>query len=120
MLLQRLDPEARGKLIEDPSVFLGSWSRKCIREPVVRGADPGRLGPVIVSDLVECTNTSHAEAVVERCTTPAKQVVTTLIVGFNCDVRMSHSRAPNPDNQHVRQQFKIIDMHIVHVRRRGH
>ena len=103
MLLLRLDPEARSKFVEDPSVIIGAWSRKGIRKPVIRGTDPGRFGPVIVLDLVECTYTSHTEAVVERCTTPAEQVVAALIVGFDCDVRMSHSRAPNPDNQHVRQ-----------------
>ena len=103
MLSLRLDPESRGKFVENSPVTLRTWSSEGVREPVIGGTDPGRFGPVIVFDLVDCTNTSHAETIVERRAAPAEQVVATLIICFNSNVRMSHSRAPDPDNQHMRQ-----------------
>ena len=91
MTLARFSPKTRGEVIEDLSVTAGTWSCKGVRKPIVRSADPGGFGTIVVFDLIESTNPRHAETIVERRSTPAEQIEATLIVSFDRDVHVTHA-----------------------------
>ena len=72
-----------------------------ISEPVVLGADPGGLGPVVVDDLVRGIDAGHLEPVIMGRSDILDEPKTSRRVRVNCDVLVDQLRAPDSDHEQV-------------------
>ena len=94
-------------------MLLRPWPSESIGEPVVFGADPCRLGSVVVDDLIQGVDAGHLEPVVVGRPAVLDEPKTSRRVRVNCDVLVYQLGTPNSDHKKVSKEFEIGDVKIV-------
>ena len=107
-------------VLENEAVFFGTGPSEGVGQPVIRSADPDRLCPVVVFDLMRGVESRHPQPVIVCRSSVLDQEEATLRVCVNPNVLVNHLRSPNPRHQEVAKEFQIRDMQVVEVGRRGH
>ena len=78
-----------------------------VGEPIVLGANPGGLGPVVVFDLIPGVDAGHPEPVIVSRPAVLDEPKTSFRVCENCDMLMFQLWPPDSDHQQMREQFEV-------------
>ena len=101
-------------------MFCGPRASEGVGKPIVLSAEPNRLGPIIMLDLIISINTCHPKTIIVSRSAVLDEEEASLRIRKHPDVVASHLRPPYSGNEQVSKEFEIRNVEVVEVRWRGH